>query len=85
MKFERTDPFKADYQRLSEDERKMFHEAARAFNKGCDRFVETKDPSSWPASLRVKPVVNVPGIFRDDVELQRTRRPGDMAMDDDGR
>ncbi|MGP0110321.1 MAG: hypothetical protein ACLPR9_15930 [Acidimicrobiales bacterium] len=63
MRFERTDPFKADYQGLSEDERQMFREAARAFNAGCDRFVETKDLSSWPAGLRVKPVVNAPGIF----------------------
>jgi len=63
VRFERTDPFKADYQRLSEDERQKFDEAARAFNAGCDRFVETKDPSSWPGSLRVKPVENAPGIF----------------------
>ncbi len=63
MRFERTDPFKADYQRLSEDERLMFREAARAFNAASHRFIATKDPSSWPANLRVKPVVNAPGIF----------------------
>jgi hypothetical protein len=25
--------------------------------------METKDPSSWPANLRVKQVVNAPGVF----------------------
>ncbi|MHB1615562.1 MAG: hypothetical protein ACYCXA_11435 [Actinomycetes bacterium] len=63
MRFERTEPFKADYQRLSEDEREKFRTAARAFSSAGDRFVETKDPSSWPASLRVKAVANAPGIF----------------------
>ena len=63
MRFERTDPFKADYQRLSAQERQMFRDAARVFNAACDRFIETKDPASWPANLRVKPVVNAPGVF----------------------
>ena len=63
MRFERTEPFKADYQRLSENEREKFRTAVRAFNAAADRFVETKDPSSWPTNLRVKPVANAPGIF----------------------
>lgn len=63
MRFERTEPFKADYQRLSHSERQLFREALRAFNEACDAFAETKDPASWPARLRVKPVVNAPGIF----------------------
>ncbi len=63
MRFERTEPFKADYQRLTEDEREKFRRSVRAFNAAADRFVETKDPSSWPANLRVKPVANAPGIF----------------------
>jgi hypothetical protein len=37
--------------------------AVRDFNSGCERFVETKDPTSWPANLRVKAVVNAPGVF----------------------
>ena len=41
----------------------MFRSAARAFNAASDRFLETKDPASWPASLRVKAVMNAPGIF----------------------
>jgi len=63
VRFERTDPFKADYQRLPEEEREMFRKAAQAFNAACDRFIETKDPSSWPANLRVKPVASAPGVF----------------------
>lgn len=54
MTFERTEPFKADYRRLSENERAKFRSAARAFNAATDRFVETRDPSSWPANVRVK-------------------------------
>jgi hypothetical protein len=41
----------------------MFRTAARAFNSAADRFMETRDPSSWPANLRVKQVVNAPGVF----------------------
>lgn len=63
MRFERTDPFKADYKALSERERQMFREAVRLFSTACDRFIETRDSASWPASLRVKAVVNAPGIF----------------------
>lgn len=63
MRFERTDPFKADYQRLSEQERQVFRDAAREFNAACDRFIETNDTASWPTNLRVKPVVNAPGVF----------------------
>jgi hypothetical protein len=63
LRFERTDPFKADYQRLSVGEQQQFRQAARAFNAAADRFVATKDPSSGPASLRVEPVVSAAGIF----------------------
>lgn len=63
MRGERTEPFKADYQRLSEDEREKFHTAARDFNTACDLFVEIKDPSSWPGNRRVKALASAPGIF----------------------
>ncbi|MGH9102220.1 MAG: hypothetical protein ACRDYD_04440 [Acidimicrobiales bacterium] len=62
MRFERTEPFKADYQRLSGGERERFRTASRAFNAACDRFIETRDPSSWPANLRVEAVANAPGV-----------------------
>jgi hypothetical protein len=41
----------------------MFRTAVRAFNTAADRYMETKDPSAWPANLRVKQVVNAPGVF----------------------
>ncbi|MGA8014566.1 MAG: hypothetical protein WCB85_01450 [Candidatus Dormiibacterota bacterium] len=63
MRFELTEPFRADYRRLSEGEREKFRGAARAFNAACDRFVETRDASAWPAELRVRAVVNAPGVF----------------------
>lgn len=63
MRFERTEPFRADYQRLSEDSRAKFRTVVRAFNVAADRFVETKDSSSWPANLRVKAVANATGVF----------------------
>ncbi len=63
MRFERTEPFLADYKRLSDAEKEMFRSAARIFNDACDRFCETKDASTWPAQLRVKSIVNAPGIF----------------------
>jgi hypothetical protein len=63
VRFELTEPFKADYRRLSEEEREMFRNAIHAFNFACDRFIERRDASVWPAGLRVKPVVNAPGIF----------------------
>ena len=63
MRFELTEPFKADYQQPAEDEREKFRTAARTFNTACDHFVDTKDPSSWPGNLRVKAVANAPGIF----------------------
>ncbi len=63
MKFERTESFKGDYQKLSERERSLFASAVRVFNSACDNFIQTRDPSSWPASLRVKSVANAPGIF----------------------
>ena len=63
MRFQLTEAFKADYWRLSDREREMFRSAARSFNAASDRFVETKDPASWPANLRIKAVVKAPGIF----------------------
>lgn len=63
MRYVRTDSFKADYRRLSTTEKDRFREAVRAFNDACDQFVATRDPSVWPASLRVKAVKGAPGIW----------------------
>jgi hypothetical protein len=63
VRFERTERFKADYRRLSDADRAAFRKAVREFNEACDRFTETLDPAVWPARLRVKAVVNAPGVF----------------------
>lgn len=63
MKYVRTDSFKADYRRLSDAEKDLFRNAVRDFNHGCDEFVRTRDPSAWPASLRVKAVRGAPGVW----------------------
>ncbi len=63
MRFERTEFFKADYKKLSDNQREKFRVGARAFNSACDSFVESKGNAAWPSTLRVKPVVNAPGVF----------------------
>jgi hypothetical protein len=62
LKYVVVDSFKADYKRLSRDERALFLSALGVFAPACDRFAA--DPSAaWPASLRVKKVENAPGIM----------------------
>jgi len=63
VKYVRTDSFKADYQRLSAAEKGPFRQTVRDVNRGCDEFVRTRDPSVWPASLRVKTVRGAPGVW----------------------
>jgi hypothetical protein len=63
VKYVRTDSFKADYRRLSPTEKDLFRETVRAFNQGCDEFVRNRDPSVWPAALRVKAVQGAPGVW----------------------
>jgi len=63
MRYVRTDSFLADYRKLSKSERELFRRAIRQFNDACDRFVEERDPSVWPASLRLKAVRGAPGVW----------------------
>jgi hypothetical protein len=63
VRFERTEHFNADFRRLSKANQELFRQAAREFNDACDLFIDSNDPSSWPGRLRVKPVVNAPGVF----------------------
>jgi hypothetical protein len=63
VRFERTENFNADYRRLSKANQALFRRAAREFNDAGDVFIHSNDPLSWPARLRVKPVVNAPGVF----------------------
>lgn len=61
MRFERTEPFKSDYKRLSADERKLVKAAISEFALACDAF--RSDGTPFPARLRVKAVRGAPGIF----------------------
>jgi hypothetical protein len=62
VKFEITDSFKGDWNRLSESERRLFRKVLPSFNESCDRMAA--DPSArFPASLRIKDVENAPGVL----------------------
>ncbi len=62
MKFERSEPFVADYGRLTEQERSLFRQAVRELNAA---FARRQGPGlpQWPAALRIKPVQGATGIW----------------------
>lgn len=61
MKFEFTDRFRSDRERLSDSDRRLVVKALQAFVPACDR--DALDPSTpWPSSLRVKDVEGAPGV-----------------------
>jgi len=62
LRYERSDSFKSDYKRLSEEERRLFRDAVRVFNDAADRVVAGQS-NTWPASLRVSGVQGAAGIF----------------------
>lgn len=62
MKFEVTASFKSDWNRLSENERRLFRDLLPAFNDACDR-IAADAAATVPASLRVKAVEGAPGIL----------------------
>jgi hypothetical protein len=45
---------RADNLRLGVVEKNLFRAAVRGFNPGGDEYLRTRDPSAWPASLKVK-------------------------------
>lgn len=63
MKFEWTDRFAHDRDRLSRSELTLFLRVARNdFSPACDRYAA--DPTAaWPGRLRVKPVRGQPGVL----------------------
>lgn len=63
MKWSETDSFLADYRKMSAGEREMFRSSVEPFSAACDAYVESGDPSVWPAGLRVKPVTGAPGVM----------------------
>jgi hypothetical protein len=63
LRFTRNRRFDADFRHLTPSERIAFRDAVRAFNAACDEFQHSKGASGWPASLRVKPMRSVPGVW----------------------
>jgi hypothetical protein len=62
VKFELTRSFLGDRDRLSNDERRLVHEALPRFVAACERYAA--DPGTrWPESLRVKDVEGAPGVL----------------------
>lgn len=61
MRFERTDSFKADYRRLSSQERDLVKESVAEFASACDRY--RADNTAFPAKFRVKTVKGAQGVF----------------------
>ena len=62
MRFERTDSFKADYQRLTDSEKELFRGAIRAINSAFDRRTPGQAPA-WPRRLRIRSVAGARGVF----------------------
>ena len=62
MKFERTDPFKRDYNRLAPDHKEQFKSAAHVFHDGAVKAATGKD-KPWPNSMRVKSVQGARGVW----------------------
>lgn len=62
MKFELTDSFLGDRDRLSASEREIVRSVLPEFVAACDRIAA--DPAArWPASLRVRDVEGAPGVL----------------------
>jgi hypothetical protein len=62
VKFELTEPFLGDRDRLTADERRIVARALPRFVEACER-VAIDPAAKWPDSLRVKDVEGAPGIF----------------------
>lgn len=65
MKYQRSDSFKRDYERLSTEERRLFREAVLGkggFHQAAEKLAKAKDPSVWAKRFRVRPMKNAPGI-----------------------
>lgn len=62
MKFQLTESFLRDRDRLSPSERELVRAVLPEFVAACDRVAA--DPAvKWPAALRVKDVEGAPGVF----------------------
>jgi hypothetical protein len=62
VKFDKTDEFAADWKSMPIDHRRIFHSLMPAFNAACEAYISDSG-RQWPASLRVKPMINTKGIW----------------------
>jgi len=62
VKYDRSDDFKADYKRLSEQEKDLFRTAYLRMNAAYAQRGERALPP-WPTSLRIRDVEGATGIF----------------------
>lgn len=63
MRFTREARFDTDFKALRREHQQQFIQViAEKFNPACDAFAQDSR-TQWPASLRVKPMRNAPGIF----------------------
>jgi hypothetical protein len=62
MKYRRSESFRADYQRLTLEERALFRVAVRQINEAYERRGADGLPQ-WPAVLRIKPLRGASGIW----------------------
>lgn len=63
MRFQTTESFKSDFEKLKPEEKQLFRDAVRKFNRACDRAMAEGSRPQWPKSLRVKDVEGAPGIW----------------------
>ena len=61
MRFILSESFRADYRRLTAEEKDLARNAVMEFSAACDRYVSDQTP--FPSRLRVKPIQGAPGVF----------------------
>jgi hypothetical protein len=64
VKYERTESFKRDYQRLDSSEREEFKDAVRnSFVPAAEKLAVQEGSDPWPPKLRVKGVQGATGVW----------------------
>jgi hypothetical protein len=62
VKFERTDSFKTDYQRLTNSQKELLRGAVRAMSSAFESRTQGQAPA-WPRRLRIRTMAGVRGVF----------------------
>jgi hypothetical protein len=64
VKYQRTESFKRDFQRLASGEKEQFKECILgSFAPAAETHVSNPGQSAWPGRLRVKDVEGAPGVW----------------------